>query len=205
MIRLALVRLTPRQFVRRRLAQRDVSGLPVRRNLTRIDLVPEIAVDDPFGPGSRANRGIFRIDSRNAGNDPVGVAQVEARIEPQRHHRCRRLGRADAGAETEHAVLVHAQVTPPLRELEDTVERLPLDPMLELTGLIARISTAFEHRDHDDLDLDGSQRGRERRAEQHNGRHEHRRRGQEWRHESTGEADQVKDGRSRDHEPQWYR
>ncbi len=114
----------------------------------------EVAVDDPFRPHRRSGRAIFGVDSGDAGHHPVGLAKIEPGIESQGHHRRRRLGGADAGAQREHAVLVHPEIAPALGKRDHAVEALSLDPVLELAGLVAGIGAALEHGDDDDLDLD---------------------------------------------------
>ena len=46
----------------------DAAGRPVRRYLARVDLVHETAVDDPLGPGRRADRHVVGIDACDPGD-----------------------------------------------------------------------------------------------------------------------------------------
>ena len=55
---------------------------------------------------------------------------------------------------------VEAEVVVALREGQDRVEVLALDPVLVLAGGVAGVGAGLEHVDDDDLDLDGLRRQR---------------------------------------------
>jgi hypothetical protein len=110
--------------------------------------VRQIAIDQIGGPGGRPDRCVLRVDPGDAGNQPVGPGQVEARVEPQRHRRGGRFGGADAGDHAQHLRPgVVEQVVVRLREGNPLVERQPFAPQLELAGRIAGVLADLEHGD----------------------------------------------------------
>src|SRR5215472_12052471 len=62
-----------RWFIRGVSSKGNVSRRPRGRNLARIDLIGQIAVNDKFGPRDAGNRSFVGINSGNASDDPVGV------------------------------------------------------------------------------------------------------------------------------------
>src|SRR5688572_23101857 len=77
LVDLTLTRFTQRQFVRRSLSQWNVSSGPVGWNLTRVDFVRQIAVDNPLGPRRGSRRSILGINAGDSSDHPVGVAKIE--------------------------------------------------------------------------------------------------------------------------------
>ena len=159
----------PGQRIGLRALERQVARGPAARRLARVDLVREVAVDQPLRPGGRAQRHVVRVGAGDAGHQPVGAAEIEARVHAQRHDRGRGTGGADAGDDAEHALGgVVAQVAIALRERQHDRQREALDPGLELARLIARVRTRLEHGDDHDPDRDrlGPRTGRQARERQ---------------------------------------
>ena len=50
------------------------------------------------------------------------------------------------------ALAIHAQIVITLRERDDAIKMITLDPVLKFARLVARIGAAFEHCDDDDFD-----------------------------------------------------
>ena len=131
--------------------ERQVARGPAARHLARVDLVREVAVDQPLRPGGRAQGHVVRVGTGDAGHQPVGAAEVEARVHAQRHDRRCGTGGADAGDDAEHALgRVIAQVAIALRERQHDRQREALDPGLELARLVARVRARLEHGDDHD-------------------------------------------------------
>lgn len=149
------IRFIARQLIGLRFAQRNESRGPPRGNFARVDLMQEVAIDNPFGPRRGSGRAIFGIDAGNACDDPIGFAQIETRIETERHDGRCGARRADTRGDREHAVLVEPQVTSALRKREHGKQVLTLDPVLQLARPIAEVRAGLEHGYNYDLDLDG--------------------------------------------------
>ena len=152
-------------FERLGLAQRQIASGPVGRNLARIDLVAQIAVDHPSHPDRRSERDFVRAAAGNAGDDPVGMGEIEARVEAERHDGRGGVRGALSGEHGHLAVAVHARSMIAGRERIDSVKVVAFDPVLQLAGLVAGVGAYFKHGDHDDLDLNGARLGGGRGAE----------------------------------------
>ncbi len=144
-----------RRFKRLCLAQRNIAGGPVGGHLARIDLVSEIAVDHPARPRGRTQRYAVGAAARNSGNEPVGMAEVEARIESQCHDRRCRVRRSLAGENRHFAFAVHAQGMISGGERVAAVEMVALHPVLQLARSVAGVVAHLKHGDHDYLHRDG--------------------------------------------------
>ena len=130
---------------RPRLAQRYVARGPVRRHLAGIDLVSQVAIHHPSRPRGRAQRHARRAAARDAGDEPVRMAEVEARIESERHDGGRGVRGSLAGEDSHLAVAVHAHRVITRRQRIDAVEMVALHPVLQLAGLVAGVVAHFEH------------------------------------------------------------
>ena len=137
---------------------RNVTVRPVLGHLAGVDLMGQVAVHQILRPDRAADRGVLRVHAGDAGDQPVRLAQIEARVHTQHHHRCRGLRRADTGDQHQHAVFrVEVKVVVG-RKVEDRVEVTPLLPELKFARLIARVGADFEH-GYDD-NFHGNRRGR---------------------------------------------
>ncbi len=130
----------------------------MRRNLAGIDLIGQIAIHHPFCPDGRAQRGILRIGAGNAGNQPIGLAEIESGIKTQRHDGRGGSGRPNPSQHSHDALIVHAQVVVALGKRIDVGQVFAFDPVLILARSVALIGSGLKQRDHDDFDGDG--RGR---------------------------------------------
>ena len=84
------------------LAEGDVAGLPDPcGDLAGVDLVGEVAVDDPVGPDGGAEGAHGGVDAGDSGDEEVGVGEVEAGVEAESHDGGGGAGGADAGEEAE--------------------------------------------------------------------------------------------------------
>src|SRR5438309_721899 len=79
-------------FVRSGFAEGDVAGLPDLAilwrglwNFTGVDFVGEVAIDNVIGPDGGGERAHLRVDAADAGDEEVGVGEIEARIEADSH------------------------------------------------------------------------------------------------------------------------
>ncbi len=79
------------------------------------------------------------------------MAQVETRIEPQRHDGGRGVRCSLPRQHGEFAVLVHAHSVIAARQGKHLAEAIAFHPVLEFAGRIARVGAHFKHRHHDDL------------------------------------------------------
>ena len=126
---------------------------PVGGDLPAVDLVGQVAVHQVIRPGHRAQRGILRVEAGDAGHQPVGLAQVEARIQAQRHDAGCRVSRTHAGDDAHDAgVAVDVNVVMHMWGGVNGVEILPLVPALEFTGVVTGVLAGFEHGHHDHLE-----------------------------------------------------
>jgi hypothetical protein len=82
------------------------------------------------------------------------MREVEAWVEPERHDGCSSLGGALASEHGHLALAVHADCVIAGRQGIDAVEMIALDPILQLTRLIACVLADFEHGHDDDADRD---------------------------------------------------
>ena len=157
-----MIRLTPvlgaRRFIGLGLAERHEAGGPIGGDLAAVDFVAQVAVHHPFGPRRRTQRCIRGIDAGDARDDPVGLAQIETRVEPQGHDAAGGFGGPHASEHGEHSVAIHAQVWIGLRKRKDRVEMIAFHPVLQLAGTVARVGAGFEHGDDDDFDRDRARR-----------------------------------------------
>src|ERR1700742_5094020 len=104
------------------LAEWDVAGLPVLRDFAGIDLVSEVAVDDVVGPDGGGERTHLWIDASDAGDEEVGVSEIEARVETEGHDGCGSACRAYAGKDAEDSgFFVEAEVVVTRGKGEDGV------------------------------------------------------------------------------------
>ena len=87
------------------------------------------------------------------------MAEIEARIETERHDGGCGVCRALAGEDRHLALVVHAGGVIGGGHGINLVEVIALDPVLKFAGMIAGVLADFEHGDDHDLDRDGS-RGR---------------------------------------------
>ena len=137
------------------LAEGDVAGLPVLRNLAGVDLMGEVAVDDVVGPDGGAEGANLRVDAADAGDEEVGVSEIEARVEAEGHDGSGGTGGADAGEDAEDSgVRVEAEIVIASGKGEDGVEVLALDPVLIFAGGVACVGANLEHVDDDYFDFD---------------------------------------------------
>ena len=111
----------------------------------------EIAIDHPFSPSRGPQRAVGRIDPGDACHHPIGLPQIKARIQSQRHNGRRRLGRPHAGDHSQNALPVHAQVAIALWERVDPVQLVPLYPVLKFARLVSGIGATLEHGNYDNL------------------------------------------------------
>ena len=98
------------------------------------------------------------IASANAGDEPIRLREVEARVESHRHDRRGCFGRSDTGQYAEHAVLVQPHMVIASREWKDLIQVFALHPKLKFARSVARIFSSFEHRDDDNFNLDRRRR-----------------------------------------------
>jgi hypothetical protein len=99
------------------------------------------------------------------------VAQVEARVEPERHEGGRRVRRALAGHDRHLALAVHAHRVVAGGERIDAVQVVALHPILQFAGCIAGVGADFKHGYHHDFDrnrlgLGGAQGGQGEKGKQ---------------------------------------
>ena len=83
------------------LAERYVAGLPGGRDLAGVDLVSEVAVDDPVGPDGGAEGAHGGIDSGNSSDEEVGVGEIEAGVQSEGHDGGGGAGVADSGEDAQ--------------------------------------------------------------------------------------------------------
>ena len=153
-----MVRLAPvfgaRGFIGLGLAERHEAGGPIGGDFAAVDLVAQVAIHHPFGPRGRSERCVGGIDARDARDDPVGLAQIEARVESQGHDAAGGFGGAHAREHREDSVAIHAQVVIGLGQRKDLVEMIALHPILQLARPVACVGAGFEHGHDDDFDRD---------------------------------------------------
>ncbi len=143
-----------REFIRLGLAERHEAGGPIGGNFAAVDFVAQVAIHHPFGPCGRTQRRICGIDAGDARDDPVGLAQIEARVESERHDAAGGFGGPHASEHGKHSVAIHPQVVVGLGKRKDLVEMIALHPILQLAGAVTRVGARFEHGHDDDLDRD---------------------------------------------------
>ena len=143
-----------RGFIGLGLAERHEAGGPIGGDLAAVDFVGQVAVDHPFGPRGRTQRCIRGIDAGDARDDPVGLAQIEARVQSQGHDAAGGLGGPHASEHGEDSVAIHAQVVVGLGKRKDPVEMIAFHPILQFAGAVARVGAGFEHGHDDDFDRD---------------------------------------------------
>src|ERR1700758_5271234 len=112
----------------------------------------EIAVDNPAHPPRRAQRDICRVATRDSRNKPVGMSQIESRIEAKCHDACRRFCCADSGQHSKNTLVVQAQMMEARVERQDLVKMRPLYPVLIFAGRVARVLAGLIHGDDNYLD-----------------------------------------------------
>jgi hypothetical protein len=118
--------------------------------------VGEITVDDVVGPDGGSERAHLRIDAADAGDEEVGVGEIEARVEAKSHDSGGSTRGADTGEDAEDSGLwIEAEVVIARGKGEDGVEVLTLNPVLILAGSVAGVGTDLEHVDDDYFDFDG--------------------------------------------------
>ena len=145
-----------RLLVRLRLVQRNISGGPLRRNLPAVNLVGQIAIHHPLRPYGGPQRNIFRVTPGNAGDQPIGLAEVETRIKAEGHDGGGRSRRAHPGQHSQDTLVVHAQVVKALGKRKDVVKVLAFDPVLVLAWSVALIGSGLKERN--DHYFDGNRR-----------------------------------------------
>ena len=151
-----------RLLKRRAFAEREIAGGPAGGDFARIDFVTQVPIDDPASPGRRAEGDAVRGAAGDSGNDPISVAEVEARVETKGHDGRGCMGGALSGEHGHFAAVVHAHGVVAGGQGIDAVEVIALDPILQFAGLIAGVLSDFEHRHYDDFDRNpswGSQQG----------------------------------------------
>ena len=85
--------------LRRRFApQRNQAVGPAFGYLPGVDFVEQVAIHHMTRPHRAAQAHIFRVSTRDAGDEPVGAREIKPRVEPQRHHARRGVGDAAADA-----------------------------------------------------------------------------------------------------------
>ena len=141
-----------RLFVRLRLVQWDIAGGPLRRNLPAVDLVGQIAIHYPLCPDGGAQRSIFGVGSGNAGDQPIGLAEIETRIKAEGHDGGGSSRRADPGQHSQDTLIVHAQIVKALGKGKDAVKVFAFDPILILAWSVALIGSGLKERNNHDLD-----------------------------------------------------
>ncbi len=90
-----------RLFVGSGFTERDVAGGPFLGNFAGVDLVGLVAVNDPVGPDGGGERAHGGVDAADAGDEEVGVGEVEAGVEAEGHDGGGGAGGADSGEEAE--------------------------------------------------------------------------------------------------------
>ncbi len=125
-------------------------------DLAGVDLVGEVAIDDVVGPDGGAEGAHVGIDAADAGDEEVGVGEVETGVETEGHNGGGGAGGANAGEEAEDSGGgVEAEVVVGGGQGQDGGEVFALDPVLVLAGGVAGVGSLLEHVDDDDFDLDG--------------------------------------------------
>ena len=98
-------------------------------------------------------RGEFSGISGTVQLDPEDPAnsKIEARIETQRHDRCRRVRRPLSREHGHLAFGIHPHRMISSRQRKYAVQVVALHPVLQFPRLVAGIVALFEHRDHYDF------------------------------------------------------
>ena len=119
----------------------------------------QIAIHHPLCPRGRTKRSILGIGSCNAGDQPIGLAEIKTRIKTERHDGCGRSRSAYAGEHSHDTLIVHAQIVVALRKGINVAQVFAFYPVLVLAGRIALIRSWFVERNDHDLHWDGRRRG----------------------------------------------
>src|SRR5262249_3938697 len=109
-------------------------GGPILRNLTRVDFIAEVTVNNPTCPGGRPERDFVGTTACNSSNQPVGLAEIESRIEAKCHDGGGGMGGARASEDCHLTFPVHASGVVGGRQRIDLIKMVAFHPELELAG-----------------------------------------------------------------------
>lgn len=129
---------------------------PGGRGFAGVDLFGEVAVNDEVGPDSGADGAVGGRDSGDAVDEPVRLAEVEARVGGEGHEVDAGLDVAGTDGDGELAAVgVGADGAGHAGNVDRADEMIALDPGLELAGAVAGVGADFEVDDDDDPGVEG--------------------------------------------------
>jgi hypothetical protein len=139
--------IVERRFLAGRLGvDAEVAGIPSGRPFACIDFPRQVPVHQVTRPGGSAGGSLLGVDAGNAGNQEVGLAEIELAAVDQGRDRCRRIGLAHVSGDLADIVgiAMHLRVgRRQARHRDGLGQRQLVQP---------RLGLGYEHADDHDLD-----------------------------------------------------